>query len=431
MGIYSGPEIVKNGLVLHLDAASGKGYDRSENLLLRTSNIGVTPGYGLANNVLVTLNSPITTAPNGLFEATLVDNNNNAGDNFIFGNSSSSLITDRVYTYSIHVKQGTRTNFHLIIDESGFGGKRYQLTFTFANENLITSLSGLSNNGSIISSSFIKLDNNWYRLFLTFKTSTATVGSFVDMINRLGGSTGTNYVWGRQLEFGETRNSYYPTETQAKLRGTTWFDLSGNGNNGSLENGVGYNSGNLGSLVFDGVNNYVNSNYFPNLSSGDSYCHSVWFRTTGVTVGDNGSNRLVEARDAGKAGNPLIASMLNHNTNNTLVFFVRGANGARRDLIVSGISVNDGVWKHAHFQILSNGHTQIYLNGELLGQNTSSVDTNINLSDRFLAIGARNLEGNISSNFNGNISQVQIYNRALTPQEVRQNFYATRGRYNV
>jgi hypothetical protein len=35
--------------------------------------------------------------------------------------------------------------------------------------------------------------------------------------------------------------------------GTTWFDLSGNGNNGTLVNGVGYNSDNGGSLVFDGV----------------------------------------------------------------------------------------------------------------------------------------------------------------------------------
>ena len=38
--------------------------------------------------------------------------------------------------------------------------------------------------------------------------------------------------------------------------GTTWTDLSGRGNNGTLVNGVGYNSGNLGSLVFDGVDDY-------------------------------------------------------------------------------------------------------------------------------------------------------------------------------
>jgi hypothetical protein len=40
--------------------------------------------------------------------------------------------------------------------------------------------------------------------------------------------------------------------------GTIWTDLSGNGNNGTLVNGVGYNSGNLGSLVFDGVDDVIN-----------------------------------------------------------------------------------------------------------------------------------------------------------------------------
>jgi hypothetical protein len=40
--------------------------------------------------------------------------------------------------------------------------------------------------------------------------------------------------------------------------GTTWTDLSGNGNNGTLVNGVGYSGDNLGSLSFDGVNDYYN-----------------------------------------------------------------------------------------------------------------------------------------------------------------------------
>jgi len=33
--------------------------------------------------------------------------------------------------------------------------------------------------------------------------------------------------------------------------------------------------------------------------------------------------------------------------------------------------------------------------------------------------------------FNGNISQVSIYNRALSAQEISQNFNATRGRYGI
>ena len=39
--------------------------------------------------------------------------------------------------------------------------------------------------------------------------------------------------------------------------GTTWFDKSGFGNNGTLINGPTFNTGNGGSIVFDGVDDYA------------------------------------------------------------------------------------------------------------------------------------------------------------------------------
>lgn len=212
---------------------------------------------------------------------------------------------------------------------------------------------------------------------------------------------------------------------------TTWRDVSRGGNNGTLTNGPTFNSSNGGNIVFDGVNDYVNSNYKPVLTPGSSYSHAFWFRTTSATVGDGGSNRLIGARDGTKTGSPLIEASVNLFNNNTLVFLVRGVDNIRRDLEVTNIPVNDGVWRHFHCQILSNGHTQIYLNGVLVGQNTAGVNTNIDLSNQFLAICARNLEGNISAYFNGNIANVQIYNRALTAQEVLQNYNATKTRFGL
>ena len=48
--------------------------------------------------------------------------------------------------------------------------------------------------------------------------------------------------------------------------GTTWTDLSGNNNNGTLINGVGYNSDNGGSLVFDGVDDHGTIPHSPSLT---------------------------------------------------------------------------------------------------------------------------------------------------------------------
>ena len=39
--------------------------------------------------------------------------------------------------------------------------------------------------------------------------------------------------------------------------GTTWADLSGNGNNGTLTNGPTFNAVNGGSIVFDGVDDFI------------------------------------------------------------------------------------------------------------------------------------------------------------------------------
>src|SRR6056300_382098 len=39
--------------------------------------------------------------------------------------------------------------------------------------------------------------------------------------------------------------------------GTTWNDISGNGNNGTLTNGPTFDSEDYGSIVFDGVDDYV------------------------------------------------------------------------------------------------------------------------------------------------------------------------------
>ena len=55
------------------------------------------------------------------------------------------------------------------------------------------------------------------------------------------------------------RNSYVSGST-------TWFDLAGT-NNGTLTNGPTFNTGSFGSIVFDGVDDYVTTNSNININN--------------------------------------------------------------------------------------------------------------------------------------------------------------------
>jgi hypothetical protein len=60
--------------------------------------------------------------------------------------------------------------------------------------------------------------------------------------------------------------------------GTLWRDISGNGNNGTLTNGPTFNSGNGGSIVFDGVNDYVQyeTSLDPYISGNRDFTIELW-----------------------------------------------------------------------------------------------------------------------------------------------------------
>ena len=90
-------------------------------------------------------------------------------------------------------------------------------------------------------------------------------------------------------------------------------------------------------------------------------------------------------------------------------------------------------WKHYVFEMRSDvayTNNKIYVNGQ--NQSLSQVAAAENANNRNFNSG----NGRISSWLNGNdfhqamdIAQFRIYNRALTPQEILQNYNATKSRY--
>ena len=201
--------------------------------------------------------------------------------------------------------------------------------------------------------------------------------------------------------------------------GTTWTDLSGNGNTGTLVNGVGYNSDNLGSLVFDGVNDYVTLSSSQIAPGTGAFTWNFWAKTTktlsteySILFSGTGSNSIY-----GVIG-------LDNRTGNGLIYY---ANGFR---IIDGNTSFGSNWWYITF--VGNGGADGSRNLKLY-RNTiqaGSTDTNnYNFTSTTPIIGANH--SSYAELMGGNIANVSYYNKALTPQEIQQNFNATRSRYGI
>jgi hypothetical protein len=206
--------------------------------------------------------------------------------------------------------------------------------------------------------------------------------------------------------------------------GTSWYDLSGNGNTGTLVDGVGYNSGNGGSLSFDGVNDYVNipTTTALNLGIGD-WSIGVWFFLPSIYA----SNDLYTSIFA---TNQFFIGTLRSGLTGIPAFYTVGTNPMFMSSSYSvytygGFSYNcAGKW--TNLSIVKNGATTYcYLNGSLYASKSSNTYTNQSNFGRY----GLNLVNAVG--FNGNIPLSKIYNRALTAQEIQQNFNALKGRFGL
>ena len=243
---------------------------------------------------------------------------------------------------------------------------------------------------------------------------------------------GVNPTWGAQTNAGRTHiatkgivqsglvlnldagvSSSYPGS------GTTWTDLSGNGNNGTLVNGVGYNSGNGGSLVFDGVNDYV---------SGSLGTLNAPF--TLEVFGKFNNSSQVNYEYFGSVGGFSADGMISiskigtQDPNSSYHGFMYVYNGSG-DAKKTNIDLRTTNYQHLVIVLLpSSPYIKLYKNG-VEGSMVDALSAPINTNGNYRI-------GTWSNNtwwLNGNISKVSIYNRALTATEITQNFNATKSRY--
>lgn len=198
----------------------------------------------------------------------------------------------------------------------------------------------------------------------------------------------------------------YPTT------GTTITDLSGNNNTATLFNGVGFNSGNGGNLVFDGINDYVENNFIATTSigNGNPFTMSCVFKTS------LNSQQML----CGCPGSPRFYMSL---FNRSGVLIVHWGLGNNNNSSTSSVILNINTIYNYTFTY--NGNiVYSYLNGILI--NTDTIGSQLYNSNKFRIGKYIDLSPLYLS---GNIYQSLIYNKALTATEVLQNFNANKSRY--
>ena len=203
--------------------------------------------------------------------------------------------------------------------------------------------------------------------------------------------------------------------------GTTWNDISGVGNHGSMKNGVGYNSSNQGYLTFDGSNQYVNigAGKGVNQFSGD-FTISAWaFRTSGGGTWGN----IMGDYYTNSVGTTNEWQLLMSSTANFV--FYRVGTGYVISPVASGYTANQ--WVNIVVSRIGSTVT-MYANGTSIATATNSETFGTSTGNFNIGI-----DGNNSAEpFAGGIANILIYkNKGLTAAEVQQNFNISRSRFGI
>jgi hypothetical protein len=197
---------------------------------------------------------------------------------------------------------------------------------------------------------------------------------------------------------------------------TTWNDISRSNVNGTLVNGPTFNSGNGGSVVFDGTNDYVSSTLqkTPNNTS-----VQLWYKWNGVN-----QFAIITYIGIGNWSDPGIGLLLHDGSGNTSgnkVGVVIG--GIAFNTIISSATLVNNVWTQLTFT-RSTTLTTLYQNGLIVGTSVTTPDSQNTL------LPIRPIGGTVYYPA-GSFASVSIYDRALTSSEVLQNYNSTKSRFGL
>ena len=190
--------------------------------------------------------------------------------------------------------------------------------------------------------------------------------------------------------------------------GTIWNDLSGNNNTGTLSNSPTFTDANNGSFTFNGTNSVQ--------TAVNIVCTAM---TILMFIKRNGT----QISNAGLTFNrgTSVTGLNFYGLNNTLSYHWN--NDASTYNFAPNLLIPDNVWSMVGMSVTSTAAT-LYVNME----SATNINAHASTTIDNLRIAVDTDSGR---RFTGNIATTLLYNKALSPNEILQNFNATRNRFGV
>ena len=256
----------------------------------------------------------------------------------------------------------------------------------------------------------------WKRMTMTYTTQAHQSSFGLSYAATNGGMNGTYALWRPQLEYKSnatpfTTGTRSATQGLLPLIGNSTIDLS----NVSFDSNA--------KMVFDGTNDVIsiptNSVFNTNIFSVESI-----FK---LSTYDN-QHRTIAARNASVYSHSngwwmgTLRNGLGNNNNDFRVFFWGDSSYVTYNTSSGG---NDG--RYHHMVISCDGVTVFFYVDGQLAYSASKPSGNLYSSSENILIG----QSPVGDNWSGTIPVAKIYNRALTAQEVRQNYQQYKTRFNL
>lgn len=227
----------------------------------------------------------------------------------------------------------------------------------------------------------------------------------------------TQYAFGKIVTSGLVLSLNAADRNSYPGSGTTWTDMSGNGNNGTLTNGPTFSSANGGSIVFDGVDDRIDCGATTQITGLINITVSMWYYM----------GKLALSVPLARYNQTTLNNGFQFLSDNGSFWFAGRESAAEYLFATTPAIYTINNW-YSIVGTKQGNLWSIYVNGSLIQSRTAGLG-NVSFSANPLYLGIQ--YPSTPYPILGRIATTQIYNRALSAEEILQNYNAQKSRFGL